>query len=169
MDSRFDDWIYWHFFAIKINYARSQSMTVYDHDSLLFYCDEWQPGITAHTLNFFWVNYDSCLTNAHDLRMNSILHVTSMRPEYMSPYRPVNCPPVYYHGNLCLATCYLATTRSLLFVAPGMWLPSRYSAINVRSGSTIPTFRRCLPNRCLAMEIRHNNNNNNNNSWRILC
>jgi hypothetical protein len=34
----------------------------------------------------------------------------------------------------CLATCYLATTRSLLFVVAGTWLPSRCSAMDVRSG-----------------------------------
>jgi hypothetical protein len=26
MDYRFDDWVNWHFFTIKINYNRSQSM-----------------------------------------------------------------------------------------------------------------------------------------------
>jgi hypothetical protein len=38
----------------------------------------------------------------------------------------------------CLATCYLATTRSLLFVVTGTWLPIRCSAMDVCSGSTIP-------------------------------
>jgi hypothetical protein len=43
----FDDWIYWLFFAIAINYDSSQSMTVYDslhswldHQRLLFHSDE---------------------------------------------------------------------------------------------------------------------------------
>jgi hypothetical protein len=46
--SRFDGWIYWHFFTITINYNRSQSLTVcyslhssLDHERLLFLCDEW--------------------------------------------------------------------------------------------------------------------------------
>jgi hypothetical protein len=30
MGSGFDDWIYWHFITITINYDGSQSMTVYD-------------------------------------------------------------------------------------------------------------------------------------------
>jgi hypothetical protein len=56
MGSRFDDWIYWHFFTITINYGSSQLMTVYDsfhslldHERLLFHRDEWW--ITVHTLN----------------------------------------------------------------------------------------------------------------------
>jgi hypothetical protein len=34
-------------------------------------------------------------------------------------------------GILYLATCYLVTTRSLLFVVPGKWSPSRCSATDV--------------------------------------
>jgi hypothetical protein len=52
----FDDWVYWHFFTITINYDSSQSVTVYnllhsllDHEWLFFHYIEWQ--ITAHTLN----------------------------------------------------------------------------------------------------------------------
>jgi hypothetical protein len=38
MGSGFDDWIYWHFFTITVNYDSSQSMTVYDSlSSLLNY------------------------------------------------------------------------------------------------------------------------------------
>jgi hypothetical protein len=56
MVSGLDDWIYWHFFTITVNYDSSQSMTVSDllhclleHERLLFHCDEWR--ITAHVLN----------------------------------------------------------------------------------------------------------------------
>jgi hypothetical protein len=49
MDSRFDDWFYWHFFTITLNSDGLESMTVYDslhslldHQRLLFHCDEWR-------------------------------------------------------------------------------------------------------------------------------
>jgi hypothetical protein len=93
--------------------------------------------ITTHTLNF-WMNYDSC--------------ITSKRPEYRSPARAVNCPSVCCRGNLCLVTCYLATTCSLPFVAAGTWFPSRFSAMDVRCSSTIPAFRRWLASRYLGMD-----------------
>jgi hypothetical protein len=40
------------------------------------------------------------------------------------------------------AACYLATTRSLLFVVTGMWFQIHCSAMNVCSGTTIPAFSR---------------------------
>jgi hypothetical protein len=99
------------------------------------------------------------------LHTNELSFITSKPPEYMSPSQTI--PPLFdvtrCHGNLYLATCYLATTRSLLFIAAGTWLPSRCSAMNVRSGSTILAFRRCLLKRCLATAIFRQNNNNNNN------
>jgi hypothetical protein len=49
MGSEFEDWIYWHFFTITMNYNSSQSMNVYDslhslldHERILFHCDEWR-------------------------------------------------------------------------------------------------------------------------------
>jgi hypothetical protein len=49
MGSGFDNWVYWHFYTIKIYYDSSKSMTVYDslrslldHKRLLFYCDQWR-------------------------------------------------------------------------------------------------------------------------------
>jgi hypothetical protein len=50
-----DDWIYWRFFTIAINYDSSHSMNIYhllhsllDHERLIFHCDEsllthWTP------------------------------------------------------------------------------------------------------------------------------
>jgi hypothetical protein len=56
MGSGFDDWVYWHFCTIIINYDSLQSMTAYyslysllDDESLLFHCDELR--ITAHALS----------------------------------------------------------------------------------------------------------------------
>jgi hypothetical protein len=47
MGYKFDDWVYWHFFIITINYDSFQLMTVYDslrslldHERLFFRCDE---------------------------------------------------------------------------------------------------------------------------------
>jgi hypothetical protein len=42
----------------------------------------------------------------------------------------------------CLATCYIATTRSLLYVITGTWFPNRFSAMDVCFDSTIPAFSR---------------------------
>jgi hypothetical protein len=83
---------------------------------------------------------------------NELSLITSRRPEYRTPPLKVNCPPVSCHANLCLAILYITKTRSLLFVATGTWLSSRYSAMDVRSGSTIPAFRWCLTSRCLVID-----------------
>jgi hypothetical protein len=47
MISRFDDWVYWHFFTITVHYNSSHLMTVCDvphsllaHERLLCHCDE---------------------------------------------------------------------------------------------------------------------------------
>jgi hypothetical protein len=96
--------------------------------------------ITAYTSNSFWLG----------LRMNhdSFNFQVARRESTTSN----SCYTVCCHGNLCLATCCLATIRSLLFVAARTWLTSRCSVIDVSSGSTTPTFRRCLPSRCLVMD-----------------
>jgi hypothetical protein len=66
MGPGFDDWIYWHFFTIAVNYDSLQSMTLYD--SLHFLTtsvfsstttnDDWR--ITVHTLKSY---NDVCLTS----------------------------------------------------------------------------------------------------------
>jgi hypothetical protein len=59
--SGFDDWIYWHFFTITINYDSSHSVTVYaslrsflDHECLLFHCDEWRTNNSCSHLKLPW-------------------------------------------------------------------------------------------------------------------
>jgi hypothetical protein len=72
MGCGFDDWVYWHFFTIMINYDSSQSMTVYNslhsllgYECILFYCDEWwMTNHCSHTELPWITNYDSHLTNA---------------------------------------------------------------------------------------------------------
>jgi hypothetical protein len=56
----------------------------------------------------------------------------------------------------CLAICYLATNRSLLFVVTGTWFPIRCSAIDICSGSIIPAFSRHVTN---MLEIYNYNPN----------
>jgi hypothetical protein len=115
----------------------------------------WLPSIiVAHTLNSFWIliriNYDSCLTNALLIcKWNFLYNFGGWNIGHHVKQLIVL---VSLARESVLATCYPATTLSLLFVAPGTWLPSRYSAIDVRSRSTIPAFRRWLPSRCLAMD-----------------
>jgi hypothetical protein len=68
MESELDDWIYWHFFTITINYDYSQSVTaqdsphsLLDYECLLFYCEERR--ITPELVLVTAFN-DNCLTNA---------------------------------------------------------------------------------------------------------
>jgi hypothetical protein len=108
--------------------------------------------ITAHTLNSFLTYKSRLLPDECSRFTNEFSFITSRRPEYRSSPRTFNCPSVCCGENLCLATCYLATTRSLLLVAARTWLPTRCSAMDVCSRSTIPAFKRCLLNRFLAMD-----------------
>jgi hypothetical protein len=67
------------------------------------------------------------------------MNVLSRKPcnTFQVTVRFSKCYPLLRNIS-CLATCYLATTRSLLFVVTGMWFPIRCSAMDVCSGSTIP-------------------------------
>jgi hypothetical protein len=87
MGSGFDDWIYWHFFTITVNYDSSQSMTVYDslpslldHECLLFHCDEWWTMNHCSHIELFKLR----LSDESLLWMNKTL-ITSRQPEYRSP------------------------------------------------------------------------------------
>jgi hypothetical protein len=139
--------------TITINYDSSQSMTVkdslhslLDHERLLFQCDEWRR-IPAHILNSL-MNESMTALNSW---INSLLWLREGRI-------------VATTSNSYLSFCLLSRerayrtvayqwTRSLLFDGAGTWLQNRCSAMDVRSGSTIPAVRRSLPNRCLAMVI----------------
>jgi hypothetical protein len=127
--SGFNDWIYWHFFKITINYDSSQSVAVYDslyslqdHELLFFHCGEWR--IIAHIL--IWL--ERRLPDESPLRMNYNPYITSRRPEYRSPSQMVlvlfsRCHGNVFvnircQGNLCLGTCYLATDVWLLTAWP---------------------------------------------------
>jgi hypothetical protein len=95
-----------------------------------------------------------------ELLLNYDSFITSKGPEYRPPSQTVPLLFSYLlRRKLCLATCYVATTRSLLFVADGTRLPSRRSAIDVHSLSTIQAFRRYLRKHCLPTVIfRHSIN-----------
>jgi hypothetical protein len=94
-----------------------------------------------------------------ELLLNYYCFITSKLPKLDHYFkRFLHCPLFPLQRKLCLAACYLATTRSLLFVAAGMWLPSRCSPMDVCSCCTIPDFRRCLPKGFLTTVIfRHKN------------
>jgi hypothetical protein len=61
--SGLDDWIYWHFFTVTVNYDSSLSMTAHDslHSLLQHECPLRR--VTNDTLNSCWMNYDWYLTN----------------------------------------------------------------------------------------------------------
>jgi hypothetical protein len=116
--SGLDDWIYWHFFTITIS---SQSMTLHDslhslldYERLLFHCDEWRS--STHTLNSFWMNYDS--------------FITSRRPQYKSPCQTVS-----------LLFCSLS--RQSVF---SDLLPSNNSFVVIRCSGNLCLPKRCLAN-----------------------
>jgi hypothetical protein len=120
MGSGSDNCVYCNFFTIKVNYNSS-------HIGLLL---------------------NVCLTNLSQisdwnlLLLNSRMNSLSYLPRGPNTNHQVEQLIVlsFTRECLCLAACYLATTRSLLFIAAGEWLLSRCSVIDVRSGSTIPAF-----------------------------
>jgi hypothetical protein len=135
MGSGFKGWVYWHFFTVTVNYNSS-------HIDLLL--------------------SDVCLANAlwgisdRLICTNDLPFITATRSEYKlivlcssvlsvaaEKFRTI---PLLFcfvvTGIMCLATCYMATTGSLLVVIAGTWFPSRCSAMDVYSGSTIPAFSR---------------------------
>jgi hypothetical protein len=89
-----------------------------------------QPIITAHTLNSFWMPYDSCLTNLYEESlefMNEIPFITAREPN-----RDHRLQGLYYSSWIrCLGNVHEL-------------LPSKMS------DSTIPAFRRYLPSRSLT-------------------
>jgi hypothetical protein len=114
MGSGINDWIYWHFFTITLNYGSSYLMTLYDS---LHSLPDWtvtngEGLFSAHTLN--------SLTN------ESITGLTSRRPEYRSPSQTVSLSfyprhgnvfvNIRWHGNLCLGICYLLTASPREYV-----------------------------------------------------
>jgi hypothetical protein len=75
--------------------------------------------ITAHTLNCL----ERRLSDELFLRMNYDSFITSRRPVGHHIEQLIVRPLSWKY--LCLATCYLTTTCSLLFVAERKWFPSR--------------------------------------------
>jgi hypothetical protein len=109
-----------------------------------------QSMITAHILNSFWTTS----VWRTSMKTFSLPWMHKWTPSYNCQAALichhvqqliVLCYSVFVMGILCLATYYLATTRSLQFVVAGTWFPSCCSAMDVRSGSAIPDFRQCLP------------------------
>jgi hypothetical protein len=133
--------------AISINYNSSQSVTIYDslhslldYECLLFHCDEW------------WAKDHSLLPYECAMIELSWTELTCRRPECRSPPRTVRVI-LFVHShetclpNLCQAMDYSVSIR----YSGNVCFVSRWLAMDFRSGSTIPAFRRCLQNRCLAI------------------
>jgi hypothetical protein len=125
--SGLDDWIYLHFFPVKINYNSSQSVTLWDslyslldYECLLFCCDEWR------TKNFFRIN------SAERFHVSSVYNFG--RSEYRPPLRTFSC------HSIIICVLSVATKRSNLLLSNGV------PAVDC------VTSRMCLPNRCLAMD-----------------
>jgi hypothetical protein len=131
-------WIFWlGLLALLYNYSQFWQPTITD-------CPRLAPFLTgprasslllsrmpneAFQLTHWTALNDTCLTNFCEESLATEIFwtkLTSMQTEYRSPLRTVNCPSFRCHENLFLATCYLTMTSSLLFVAAGTWLPSRY-------------------------------------------
>jgi hypothetical protein len=108
-------------------------MTVYDsfhslldYECLLFHCDEWRMKNHCSHIELS----ERRLSDESPLPMNCNYFTTCRRFGEKALLRTVSYYAVCCHGNLCLATSYLATTRSLVFVAVGTWFPNHCSAMD---------------------------------------
>jgi hypothetical protein len=118
----FYDQVYWHFFTITINYNSSHIKLPMNDDCL-----------TNLGLICSWIHKWTPFYNFHGART------------------AVLCYSVVT-GILCLVTCYVATTRLLLFIVAGTWFPSRCSATDIYSGSTIPDLQpSCHTTKCCPL------------------
>jgi hypothetical protein len=125
MGSGFDNWVYWHFFTITVNYKSS-------HIELLLN--------DVCVTNALCRISDSCL-NLSNSRINSLLYL----PSSPNISHHVEQLIVFYysvssHGNLFFSNLPRGNDCSLLFVVAEIWFPRRCSAMDVCSGSTIPVF-----------------------------
>jgi hypothetical protein len=89
--SRYDDWIYWRFFIITINYDRSQSVSV---------CYSRVGVRVSSLLQWRMTNVESLLTHWTHLRMNCDSSITYRRPESRSQSETVRS------FCYCFARCY---------------------------------------------------------------
>jgi hypothetical protein len=109
MGYELDDWIYWHFFTITVNYNSS-------HIELL--------------LN------DVCLTNLSEESLkftNELPFITATRTEYKSPCRTLKCPLLF-----CVIRCSGNTSNSSPVCCHGNLLPGKDSFIAILcSGNVI--------------------------------
>jgi hypothetical protein len=80
--------------------------------------------------------------------------LTSRRPEYRSPPRTFHVILPFRCQEMCLPNLCSAIDYSVSICCGGnVYLLSRWLAMDFRSDSTIPAFKQCLLNRCLAMVI----------------
>jgi hypothetical protein len=130
-------WIWWlDLLALFYNYTELRQLTINASLRLA----PFLTGLRVSSLPLWWMtshcSHTEILLNAGSRISRTEISWTelnSMRTASKSPLRTVNCPSVCCHGNLFIATCYLATTSLLLFVA---------AAMDVRPGSIIRAFSR---------------------------
>jgi hypothetical protein len=112
VSSGFDDWIYWHFFTITINYDSLQSVTLYEslhsllnHERFLFHCDEWRKKNFCSLITFY------CSTTDWLLQSRSLLPATSQHGHswHRAPLGPMPSNGLFrFATGMCLAKYCLA-------------------------------------------------------------
>jgi hypothetical protein len=125
MGSGFDEWVYWHFFTITVEYNSSHTELLLNTVCLTNLYEEFLTNlglISTATLEF----------------TNALLSITATWPGEKSSYLtlPLFCchENVFVNIRCCGNKCLL----------------SRCLARMTSSSYIIPAFRQCLPSRCLA-------------------
>jgi hypothetical protein len=141
MGSGSDDWVYCHFFTITVIYNSSHIELLHDVTSL-----QLQSVITAHTLNScmtsVWLISHRSLTDLNFWiflisRMSSLLYLprgpnVSLHVEQLIPSIVI---------GLSLFSGLLPSNDSFVAIrCSENGLPSRFSVMDLRSGSTFPAF-----------------------------
>jgi hypothetical protein len=125
--------------ALLHNYNQLWQLTI--NDSLRF--APFLPGLRVSSLLLRRMTNDkSLLTHWTPIWTTSVWRITltndlrlfynfqAARNRSPSPAVPLLFCVIRCHGNLCLATFYLATTRPFLLVSAGTWFPNRCSAMD---------------------------------------
>jgi hypothetical protein len=102
MGCGFDDWVYWHFFTITINYYSAiLTAEASVHSASLYTTDSASLKAQISTL----------------LELTNPLHRSAHRRHHVQQFL---CFPVGCQGNLVFSTRYVVTTISMLYVITGI-------------------------------------------------
>jgi hypothetical protein len=133
MGSGLDNWIYWHFFTITINYNSSQSVTV--QDSLHSGWTSVFPSAATNDERLITAHILKSLPNESIEFTNDLSFITSGEPTRG------------HHTEQSVFWSLVSVTAET-----SVQFPTKRTSVS----AVILTFRRCLPNRCLANgDIRH--------------